>query len=147
MAFRPISRALPLRTFTRAFSSTPSNPLAKITLIGRLAAEPELTSTSTGQDLVRYSIATNYGPPENRQTSWWRVVSFAEEGKGRERLLGLGKSTLVYVEGHASMRKFENKDGKTESALSIVQDKLEVLKRPESQQSAEPTPEEQIAVE
>jgi single-stranded DNA-binding protein len=27
----------------------------------------------------------------------------------------------VYVEGHASMRKFENKDGKTESALSIVQ--------------------------
>jgi hypothetical protein len=75
----------------RAFSTTPAARVAKITIVGRLAAEPELTSTSTGQDMVRYSVATSYGPKENRQTSWWRVASFAEEGKGRERLLGLGK--------------------------------------------------------
>ena len=29
--------------------------------------------------------------------------------------------TLVYVEGEASMRKFETKDGRADSALSIVQ--------------------------
>lgn len=31
--------------------------------------------------------------------------------------------TLVYLEGEASMRKYESKDGKVESALSIVQRK------------------------
>lgn len=29
--------------------------------------------------------------------------------------------TLVYIEGDASMRKYESKEGKVESALSIVQ--------------------------
>ncbi|MCJ1249321.1 ssDNA-binding protein, mitochondrial [Trapelia coarctata] len=159
-ALRPTPLFRSFRASTaRAFSTTPSSQVAKITLVGRLAAEPELTSTSTGQDMVRYSLATSYGPKENRQTSWWRVASFAEEGKGRERLLGLGKGTLVYVEGDASMRKYESKEGKTESALSIVQrscraypfrlgrqstnmflsriEKLEILKRPDQQSPAE----------
>lgn len=91
-ALRPTPLFRSLRAANaRAFSTTPSPRVAKITIVGRLAAEPELTSTSTGQDMVRYSVATSYGPKENRQTSWWRVASFSEEGKGRERLLGLGK--------------------------------------------------------
>ncbi|MCJ1400136.1 ssDNA-binding protein, mitochondrial [Xylographa trunciseda] len=125
------SALLPRLLTNRLFSSSASLPIARITIVGRLAADPELTVTSTGQEMVRYAIGTSYGPRENRQTSWWRVASFAKEGEGRERVLGLGKGTLVYVEGDASMRKFE-KDGKVESALSIVQQKLEVLKRPES---------------
>ena len=32
-----------------------------------------------------------------------------------------GYRTLVYLEGDASMRKYETKDGRTETALSIVQ--------------------------
>ncbi|MCJ1380712.1 ssDNA-binding protein, mitochondrial [Xylographa soralifera] len=116
---------------TRLFSTSRALPVARITIVGRLAADPELTVTSTGQEMVRYAVGTSYGPRENRQTSWWRVASFAKENEGRERVLALGKGTLVYVEGDASMRKFE-KDGKVESALSIVQQKLEVLKRPES---------------
>ena len=84
-----LRHALPLAR--RAFTTTPPSQIARITIVGRLAAEPELTSTSTGQDMVRYAIGTSYGPKDNRQTSWWRVASFAEEGKGRERILGLGK--------------------------------------------------------
>ena len=37
--------------------------------------------------------------------------------------------TLVYLEGDATMRTYE-KDGETQSALSLVQTKVEVLKRP-----------------
>ncbi|MCJ1286769.1 ssDNA-binding protein, mitochondrial [Xylographa opegraphella] len=123
---------LPTRSLTaRLFSTSPSLPVARITIVGRLAADPELTVTSTGQEMVRYAVGTSYGPRENRQTSWWRVASFAKENEGRERVMALGKGTLVYVEGDASMRKFE-KDGKIESALSIVQQKLEVLKRPDT---------------
>jgi single-stranded DNA-binding protein len=59
-------------------------------VIGRLGDDPELVSTSTGKDLVRYSIASSYGPADNRQTSWFRVASFVE-GPRRDYLLGLTK--------------------------------------------------------
>lgn len=89
-ALRSFQRT-PLRTTLRAFSTTPTRPVAKITIVGRLAAEPELTATSTGQEMVRYAIGTSYGPKENRQTSWWRVASFAPEGPGRDYLTRLEK--------------------------------------------------------
>lgn len=89
-AMRSFQR-VPLRTTLRAFSTTPTRPIAKITIVGRLAAEPELTATSTGQEMVRYAIGTNYGPKENRQTSWWRVASFAPEGPARDFVTRLEK--------------------------------------------------------
>lgn len=92
--FRPVlrtsSRGLNPSLAARAFSSTPSSALARITIIGRLGAEPELSPTSTGRDVIKYSVGTSFGPKDNRQTSWFRVASFAE-GPQRELLLGLAK--------------------------------------------------------
>ena len=45
--------------------------------------------------------------------------------------------TLVYFEGDASMNTYEDKNGQTQSALNLVQTKVEVLKR------AQPKEEEQ----
>jgi single-stranded DNA-binding protein len=38
--------------------------------------------------------------------------------------------TLVYLEGDATMRTYDDAEGKKQSSLSLVQTKLEVLKRP-----------------
>lgn len=38
--------------------------------------------------------------------------------------------TLVYLEGDATMRTYDDADGKKQSSLSLVQTKIEVLKRP-----------------
>lgn len=88
---------------------------------------------------------------------------YEENGCGDTKDTGAnsdGCRTLVYVEGDASMRKYESREGKTENALSIVQrlfpttilpdlnaqladlflprtEKLEILKRPEQQSSGE----------
>ncbi|KAI9826653.1 MAG: ssDNA-binding protein, mitochondrial [Thelocarpon impressellum] len=136
MAARALARPRPLtsapsHTILRAFSSTPCAMVAKISIVGRLAAEPELQPTASGNDVVKYAVGTSYGPRDNRQTSWFRVASFEAEGPRRDYLLGLQKGTLVYVDGEASMRTFEDKEGQTRSALNIVQRSLEVLKRPE----------------
>lgn len=89
----------PLRTFPvhRTFSTASplQSSLAKISLIGRLAAEAELTPTSDGTDMIRYSLATNSGTKENRKASWWKIASFAGEGKGRDLLLSLGKGLVL----------------------------------------------------
>ncbi|MCJ1371511.1 ssDNA-binding protein, mitochondrial [Loxospora ochrophaea] len=87
----PSLRLQPFLSHARLFSSTPRLPVARITLVGRIGAEPELQPTSTGTDIVRYVIGTNSGPPDNRQTSWWRVAAFPNEGPSRDRLMGLAK--------------------------------------------------------
>jgi single-stranded DNA-binding protein len=140
-SLRPSLRLAVTAKPARTFSSSSSRSVAKMILTGRLAAEPELQATSTGQDVIKYALATSYGPKENRHTSWFRVSSFIPEGAQREYILGLQKGygschvvdnlvwvvnylcfrTLVYVEGDASMRQWEDAEGKKQSSLSIVQ--------------------------
>ena len=92
---RPIraSRAMQpaARMLVRPFSSSRAAQVAKMTIVGRLAAEPELQATSTGTDIVKYAIGTSYGPKDNRQTSWFKVTSFEQEGPRRDFVLGLQK--------------------------------------------------------
>lgn len=75
---------------TRSFSSTPSSQWARIFLVGHLAADPE-THHLGEKEIVRYTIGTEYGKAGNRQTSWFRVASFAPEGRQRDYLLSLKK--------------------------------------------------------
>ena len=77
---------------TRAFSITRPSQLARLTLVGRLGTDPEITTTSSGNEVIKYVVGTSYGPRENRQTSWFRVASFAEkETPIREKIMGLSK--------------------------------------------------------
>ncbi|KAF3064767.1 Single-stranded DNA-binding protein RIM1, mitochondrial [Daldinia childiae] len=114
----------------RAFSASARRDVAKITLVGNLAAPPEVRATSTGREVIEYAVASNYGSKENRQTSWFRVAAFIEEGPRREFLTSLPKGATVYVEGDAIMNNFTDADGKSRNALSIYQKTIEVLKRP-----------------
>jgi hypothetical protein len=75
---------------SRAFSTSRPSQLARLTLVGRLGVDPELVETSKGNQIIRYVIGTSSGPKDNRQTSWFRVASFAE-GASRDYIMGLSK--------------------------------------------------------
>ena len=84
-------------TLARNFTTTSPRSLARISLIGRLAATPELKSASSSDtEYITYAIGTSTGPKDaqgNRATSWFRVANFnaPAEGKAREYMLGLEK--------------------------------------------------------
>lgn len=62
-----------------------------MTMVGRIGADPEVVETGKGS-LVKYVIGTSYGPRDDRQTSWFRVTSFAaEDSVQRDYVMGLGK--------------------------------------------------------
>ncbi|KIN05924.1 hypothetical protein OIDMADRAFT_17067 [Oidiodendron maius Zn] len=123
-----LRRALPVSA--RAFStSSRASTFAKITLVGRLGDSPEVVPTSTGSEILRYNVATNSGPRDNQKTNWFRVTSFTPEGPQRDFIAGLEKGTLVYVEGSAEMNQYTDSEGKPRTALSIVQQRLDVLAR------------------
>ncbi|KAI9662014.1 MAG: ssDNA-binding protein, mitochondrial [Alyxoria varia] len=109
---------------------------ARMSMIGRLAAPPEVVTTPNGREVVRYALGSTYGPSENRQVSWFRVASF-DDGAKRQVLLGLPKGTQMYVEAEARMRVFDDQDGKKNARLDLVQRYFEALSRPR------PKPEEQ----
>ncbi|PLB53656.1 putative ssDNA binding protein [Aspergillus steynii IBT 23096] len=135
-SLRPLMRASHgAASSARSFSSSSSRSVSRMILTGRLAAEPELQATSTGQDIIKYAVGTSHGNRDNRQTSWFRIASFTPEGPQRDYLLSLPKGTLVYVEGDVSMRSYEDAEGKKHSGLNIVQRSLEVLKRAGSDNS------------
>jgi hypothetical protein len=75
----------------RLFSTTRPASLARMTLVGRLGVDPEVQETSKGS-VVKYVVGTSSGPKDNRQTSWFRVTSFApEQAPLRDYVLGLKK--------------------------------------------------------
>lgn len=90
-SLRPAMRMASIPQTARAFSSSPAHSVARLTLTGRLGAEPELQATSSGQEIVKYTVATSHGGRENRQTTWWRVTNFVPEGAQRDFVLGLQK--------------------------------------------------------
>ncbi|KAI8624386.1 nucleic acid-binding protein [Xylariaceae sp. FL1651] len=114
---------------SRAFSASARRDIAKITLVGNLAATPELKATSTGREVIEYAVASSDGPRDNRHTSWFKVATFAEDGPRRDYLTSLPKGSTVFVEGDAVMNTYTDADGKTRSSLSIYQRNLEVLRR------------------
>jgi Single-strand binding protein family len=78
--------------FTRTFASTRPSQLARLTLVGRLGTDPEVTTTSSGGEVIKYVVGTSYGPKDNRQTSWFRVASFADkQSQAREKVMALSK--------------------------------------------------------
>ncbi|KAM3512312.1 hypothetical protein MY11210_004025 [Beauveria gryllotalpidicola] len=124
--------AAPAASAARAFSTSSPRSVARISIIGNLADTPELVTTSSGREIIKYAVASNSGPRENRQTSWFRVTSFAE-GPRKDYLLTLPKGTSVFVEGDANTGTYQDKDGQTRNSFNIVQRNIEVLRRPQSQ--------------
>lgn len=82
--------AAPSASIARAFSTSSPRSIARISIIGNLADTPEVFTTQSGREIVKYAVASNSGPKDNRQTSWFRVTSFVE-GPRKDFLLTLPK--------------------------------------------------------
>ncbi|KJZ74074.1 hypothetical protein HIM_06523 [Hirsutella minnesotensis 3608] len=126
--FRRAATAAPSAA-ARAFSTTSPRALARMSIIGNLADTPEVQTTNSGREVVRFAVASNSGPKDNRHTSWFRITSFAD-GPRRDFLLTLAKGTLVFVEGDATMNTYQDANGQSQRSLNIIQRNVEVLKRP-----------------
>ncbi len=95
--------AAPAASAARAFSTSSPRAIARISIIGNLADTPELVPTNSGREIIKYAVASNSGPRDNRQTSWFRVTSFAE-GPRKDFLLTLPKGYVHTCHRYALRR-------------------------------------------
>ena len=97
----------------------------KVSLIGRLGADPEVRSFQNGGKVVNLRIATseswrdrNTGERKER-TEWHSVAIFSEPlGKIAEQYLKKGSS--VYVEGALETRKWQDQSGQDRYTTEVV---------------------------
>ena len=101
-----------------------SGSLNKVSLIGRLGADPEVRSFQNGGRVTSFSLATseswkdsNTGERKER-TEWHRVAIF-NEALGAIAEKYLAKGSLIYLEGKLETRQWE-RNGETHYSTEVV---------------------------
>jgi single-strand DNA-binding protein len=104
--------------------------LNRITLVGRLTRDPELRTTSTGKDVVEFSIAVNkrIKPQDGADADFFRVKAWGQTASYVNEYIGRGR--LVSVDGRLESRKYTDKDGNPREIVEIVADNVNALDRP-----------------
>jgi single-strand DNA-binding protein len=89
--------------------------VANITITGRLARDPETSTTPSGVSLCKLTI-----PVDNKRkdtTTWWTVTLFGKSGEAAARYLR--KSSWVCVAGEAHVSTYNKRDGSTGVAAEV----------------------------
>ncbi len=100
----------------------------KVFLIGNLTRDPELTETTSGVALCRFSIAVNrnYGSADGeRKTDFFNVVAW--RGLGETVARYAKKGNKVAVSGSIELRNYEDSQGVKRTGVDIVAQDVEFL--------------------
>ena len=90
------------------------NGLNKVMLLGNIGADPELRSTSGGQAVLKFRLATSESYLDRNKTrqdrtEWHNVVVWGKRAEALSKFLSKGSS--VFVEGSLRTSSYEGKDG------------------------------------
>jgi single-strand DNA-binding protein len=104
----------------------------KIALIGNLGRDAELSYTSSGTALLRFSMAVKSGYGDNEKTAWVSCTLFGARAEALTDHMVKGK--LVYVEGElypaddGNPRMYDKNDGSRASTYEVTVKEVKLLK-------------------
>jgi len=105
--------------------------LNKVTLIGRLGADPEVRYMPTGGAVANITLATNFRWKDKQtgekkeSTEWHRVVFFNRLAEIAGEYLK--KGSQIFVEGRLQTRKWQGQDGQDRYTTEIIATELHML--------------------
>ncbi|MDR0531198.1 MAG: single-stranded DNA-binding protein [Oscillospiraceae bacterium] len=95
-------------------------------IMGRLTAEPELKSISSGVSVCSFTLAVDRrtkGQDGQRQTDFIRCVAWRERAEFLARYFH--KGNMVAISGQIQVRNYEDKNGNRREAVEIVADHID----------------------
>ena len=103
-----------------------SRSLNKVTLIGNLGNDPEVRSTTGGNRVATFSLATSRswndaGGTKQEKTEWHRCVVWNSKGTGLADVVEkfCKKGDRLYVEGRIEYRQWQDKENQTRYSTEI----------------------------
>ena len=113
----------------------------RVTIYGRLGAEPEINNTKGGTSVLKFRVASNERTKKGDEwvdhTEWHAVVVWGKRADGLSRLLHKGSAVLV--EGRLRTSSWE-KDGQKRSRTEIHADDVTLCGGKSEPQSQRPAP-------
>ena len=97
----------------------------RVVLMGRLVADPELKTTSTGVSVTSFRIAVdrNYVKSgEQRQADFFDIVAWRSSAEFVCR--NFSKGSLIAVDGRLQSRQYKTKDGQNRTVVEVVADNI-----------------------
>lgn len=110
----------------------------KVFLIGNLTKDPELTETSAGVKVCRFSIAVNRnyaGADGERKTDFFNCVAW--RGLGENVVKFTKKGNKIAVGGSIELRNYEDSQGVKRIGVDIVCNDVEFLNSHSSSSEAD----------
>ena len=117
--------------------------LNTVILMGRLTADPELRTTTSGTSVTSFTIAVdrNYVKSgEDRQTDFINLVAWRTTAEFIER--NFRKGQMIAIRGSMQQRTYEDKNGNKRTAIDVVMDEVHFCgdkAKPTEQQAEQPT--------
>ena len=105
--------------------------LNKVTLIGRLGAEPEVRSLPNGGTVTSIRLATSrqwkdkQTGDKREETEWHRVTFFNRLAEIVSQYLQKGNQ--IYVEGRIRTQKWQDQSGQDRYSTEIVAEQMQML--------------------
>ncbi|MFA5178185.1 MAG: single-stranded DNA-binding protein [Candidatus Paceibacterota bacterium] len=103
--------------------------LNKVFLLGRVATDPELKSTPSGQSVCTFSLATNRvwkdaNGQKKEEAQFHRVVMWQKLAQTASQFLN--KGSLVLIEGRIQNRSWEDKTGVKKYTTEIIAENMQL---------------------
>jgi len=97
----------------------------KVTILGTLGGDPQITSFPSGDRIAALAVATNErwtdkATGEKKEKTEWHKVVIRNENLVRVAENYLSKGSKVYIEGQLQNREWTDKDGTKRYATEIV---------------------------
>ncbi len=108
----------------------------RVVLAGNLVRDPELRFTHNGVPVCSFSIAVNrVRSKKSEVVDFFNVSAWRELGETVANYKK--KGDLILVEGRLQYRTWESQDGAKRSAVDVVADRVQFLRRGQSPQAEE----------
>ena len=110
-------------------------------IMGRLTADPELKTTSSGLSVLSFSVAVerNYQKEgEEKAVDFINIVAWRKTAEFVSKYFH--KGSMIAVEGSIQTRKYEDKDGNKRTAFEILANTVSFCGKEANSTPAESTP-------
>jgi single-strand DNA-binding protein len=103
----------------------------RVTLMGRLTADPEVRTTASGTQMANLRLATNeYGGRDDsgarrEHTEFHNLVVFGRQAEVAGSYLRKGR--MLYADGRLRHRSWDGSDGSKHHATEVVVDSFQML--------------------
>lgn len=103
--------------------------LNKVFIIGRLTADPQLRTTTSGQSVASFGVATNRvwtdkTGAKQQDVEYHNVVAWGRQAEIINQFLS--KGSIVFIEGRLQTRTWQDQQGQNRKTTEIICEKMQL---------------------